>query len=423
VTTTDEVLAEIAAAAETAHVAPRVPPALPKAPTGWEPGVRYDPATALPTEVTTEQVAQDVQGTPEAWADLIRHLLPMVPDGHEVRLVEARYDPVAWTRDTPRDTNGWTTPATTRPAWRYRFRIVPTEHLPERVDVTELVKVIRGNRKARPRKTTTARTRVVVLSDAQIGKVDHRGGTQNLLERIDTLLDALDDETKTVRCDDAVILDPGDLAEGFENTPQQAHTNDLSHPAQLEVAEIVLTQAVGRISGRHTRTRVASVPSNHTLWRRGKDRLGRPGDDYGLKTHRTVARAMALAGRDDVTWLLPEAWEESLVLQVRGAVIGLAHGHQVPRPDGIRDWWAKQTHGGGPLAAATILVTGHYHHLRVEPTGAIDGRSRWWFQAPTLDNGSSWYRNGGGGGDSEPGLLTFTVDDDGRWDNLRLLTP
>src|SRR5690606_14742099 len=69
------------------------------APSGWEPGVRYDPVTSLPTEVTTEQVDRDVQGTPEAWADLIAHLLPMVPEGHEVRLVEARYDPLAWSRD------------------------------------------------------------------------------------------------------------------------------------------------------------------------------------------------------------------------------------------------------------------------------------------------------------------------------------
>ena len=91
-------------------------------------------------------------------------------------------------------------------------------------------------------------------------------------------------------------------------------------------------------------------------------------------------------------------------------------------PNGFPDWWAKQTHGGGPLAAATIAITGHFHHLRVQPSGAIGGRARWWFQAPTLDNGSSWWANGGGGSDCEAGLLTFTIDDAGRWDHLRLLT-
>src|SRR5690606_39606309 len=272
-------------------------------------------------------------------------------------------------------------------------------------------------------KTAAGRTRVVVVSDAQVGKVDHRGGTQELLERIDSMLAALDDETKALPCDDAVVLDPGDLTEGFENTPQQGFTNDLSLPEQLRYARVILTEIVTRTAARHERTRVATVPSNHGAWRKGKDRLGRPGDDFGIETHRAAADALSLAGRDDVTWLLPDVWEESLALQVRGAVIGLAHGHQVSRPDGIRDWWAKQTHGGGPLAAATILLTGHYHHLPVEPTGAIDGRARWRVQAPTLDNGSSWWRNGSGGSDDEPGLLTFTVDDDGRWDNLRLIQP
>lgn len=413
-------------ALENARAAPRIAPTRAKAPTGWEPGVRYDPSTGQPTEVTTPPVTRDVQGKPEVWASLIAHLLPMVPEGHEVRLVEARYDPLAWSRDEKfvehPDGGSIRGPATTRPAWRYRFRIVPTQGAAAaKADLVELVKVARANRKARPRRATTGRTRVVVVSDAQVGKVDHRGGTPELLERIDAMLTALDDEARANPCDDAVVLDPGDLTEGFENTPQQAFTNDLSLPEQLRHARVILTEAVSRVAARHERTRVATVPSNHGAWRKGKDRLGRPGDDFGIETHRAVADALSLAGRDDVTWLLPDVWEESLALQVRGAVVGLAHGHQVSRPDGIRDWWAKQTHGGGPLAAATILVTGHHHHLRVEPTGAIDGRSRWWFMAPTLDNGSSWWRNGAGGSDSEPGLLTFTIDDDGRWDNLRLL--
>src|SRR5690606_36662714 len=130
-------------------------------------------------------------------------------EGHEVRLVEARYDPLAWSRreQFAEHPDGGTIrgPATTQPAWRYRFRIVPAEGVRERVDLAELVKVARGNRKARPRKTTTGRTRVVVVSDAQVGQVDHRGGTSKLLERIDSMFAALDDETKALPCDDAVV--------------------------------------------------------------------------------------------------------------------------------------------------------------------------------------------------------------------------
>jgi len=37
------------------------------------------------------------------------------------------------------------------------------------------------------------------------------------------------------------------------------------------------------------------------------------------------------------------------------------------------------------------------------------GRSKWWLQAPTLDNGSDWYRNTKGD-DSDPGLVIFEID-------------
>src|SRR5690606_31865286 len=192
-----------------------------------------------------------------------------------------------------------------------------------------------------------------------------------------------------------------------------------SHPEQQKVARQIVRDAIEQFSARHKRTRVAAVPSNHGAWRRGKDKMGRPGDDYGLDIYRAVEEAFAMAKRTDVEFLFPEIWAESLAFEVRGAVVGVVHGHTAGgRPEAVPLWWAKQTHGGMPLASASILISGHWHHLRAQPTGQIGGRDRWWFQAPTMDNGSSWWANGAGGSDSEPGLLTFTIDDSGRWDNL-----
>jgi hypothetical protein len=50
----------------------------------------------------------------------------------------------------------------------------------------------------------------------------------------------------------------------------------------------------------------------------------------------------------------------------------------------------------------------------VEPTGRnpYTGRSKWWLQAPTADAGSDWFRNLAGD-DSDPGILTFDITDDG----------
>src|SRR5690606_33893766 len=117
------------------------------------------------------------------------------------------------------------------------------------------------------RKTSTGRTRIVVASDVQVGKTDHRGGTGELLERVDSVLARLDDEMKANPCDDVVIVDPGDLTEGFENVASQGFTNDLSFPEQLRYARVILTEIVTRAAAHHERTRVATVPSNHGAWR------------------------------------------------------------------------------------------------------------------------------------------------------------
>lgn len=306
-------------------------------------------------------------------------------------------------------------------SYRAKFARI-TRHDAETEDMAALLTIAQANRAGRRAADPSPRTRVVVVSDPQIGKVGSRGGTPAFLERTQGLLAQLDTIMEAEPCEDALVADPGDLCEGFENVAAQQHTNDLSHPAQLRVARAVLTDIVTRVAARHHATTVATVPSNHTAWRRGKDVLGKPGDDYGIDCHHAVSEALA---RDPhfkhVQWTFPDEWDESLAVRVRGATIGLAHGHQRSKPDQIPDWWKGQAHGSQPIANATLLISGHFHHLRVQPSGAIDGRSRWWMQAPTMDNGSDWYRNSSGE-DSEPGILTFTVDDAGRWDNLRLIT-
>lgn len=310
-------------------------------------------------------------------------------------------------------------------SYRARFQKVTPADV-ETEDMAALLAIARANAKRRPLAKARARTRVVAVSDAQIGKVGSRGGTPALLERHASLMVELDAEMVAVPCQDALVLDPGDLCEGFENVKSQKHLNDLSHPSQLRVARSLLTESVTVVAARHKGCRVATVPSNHTAWREGKDYLGKPSDDYGIDVHRAVAEALSRDPRyKHVEWLFPGEWDDSLAIPVRGAVLGMAHGHQKARPDQIPDWWKGQTHGTQAIADATILVTGHFHHFRAQPSGAIKTESGWraryWFQAPTMDNGSDWYRNLSGE-ESEPGILTFTIDDDGNWDNLKVIT-
>lgn len=307
-------------------------------------------------------------------------------------------------------------------AYRARFqRITRADRDVE--NIGELVKIAKQNARRKPRQNPARLTRIVVVSDAQVGKLGSRGGTPELLERIADLLERLDDVMTAQPCEDVLIVDPGDLTEGFSNYKGQQHLNDLSHPSQLRVARAILTDIVTTVAARHNAATVVTVPSNHGAWKDGKEALGRPSDDYGIDCHLAVSEALARDPRfQHVTWVIPDEWDQSVALDVRGARVGVVHGHQRMKPDQIADWWKGQSHGTQPIHDATILLHGHWHHLRVQPSGnRADGQSRWVIQAPAMDSGSDWYRNSSGE-DSEPGLLTFTIDDAGRWDHLRLVT-
>ena len=384
-----------------AETASRVPQRHLPVPTGFEPGVKYEAGRA--TEVTL--VLKAIPEDEAQWRGEIKRVTALdIPDSRRVELSQVRY----W--GDPHD-----------PMIYARFHIVDRDAILDG-DLAEAVAVARSNRPGgRARRRPTEGLRVVVASDAQVGKVDADGGTAALLGRVESMLGQLDEVMRAEPCEEAITADPGDLLEGFQNTAQQPHTNDLSHPDQLRVGRVLLTEIVTTVAVRHARNRVVTVPSNHTQWRRGKDLLGRPGDDYGIDIHRAVAEALARDRKfQDVTFLIPDPWRESLAVQARGAVLGMVHGHRA-KPGKAWEWWKGQIAGDLPTAAANILIGGHYHSWLTVPHGRLGGQPRWFFQADTLDNGSAWWANLTGD-QSEPALMTFTIDDEGRWHNLRRIT-
>jgi hypothetical protein len=376
-------------------------------PRGDELDVRYDAAKGV-VEVEGREAAVAIGAEERQWrADITRVTGFAVPDHRRVELTDVRR---------------WGDPA--EPYVYVRYRILDRESEGDRLDVEDLVRAVKAvRRKTAPVPTGTERALVVPWADLQVGKVGSRGDSEDLVNRVLEKLDALEAHARSVKADTAYLIDVGDCVESFENTPQQGFTNDLSFPEQLRLARRLFTEAALRLSKLHSRVVCAAVPSNHGRWRRGKDALGKPGDDYGIETLTAVADAFALNpdALGHVSFVVPDVWQESLTLDVYGTLLGVVHGHQVNRPERLATWWAGQAHGGQPVADADILLSGHFHHLWVTATGrsAHTGRSKWLVQAPTLDNGSDWYRLRSGH-DSDPALLTFTVDANG-WDGLKLL--
>ena len=290
----------------------------------------------------------------------------------------------------------------------YRFQIAPKTF---EMDLPALYQESRLKPRERVAGSTTDRTCVPVIADIQTGKVGSRGGTPELLDRLERTREKLAAELERRKPDSVFLPDINDLFENFESGGNPMFTNDLSLADQMDIAATEVYKFV-ELCVSFAPTTVAIVPSNHTAWRRGSQNLGIPGDDLGIFVHKQVEK-VAKAAKLDATWHYPDAYNESLVVKVRDTNVGMVHGNQY-RAGKAPEWWAKQTHGGQPVGTADILLTGHLHHLSILPTGRnpFTGRSKWWLQAPSLDNGSDWYRNAQGD-DSDPGMLMFDVTDAG----------
>lgn len=135
----------------------------------------------------------------------------------------------------------------------------------------------------------------------------------------------------------------------------------------------------------------------------------------GIFIGRQLARLATESNTTNVRFLEPQPHHESLAIDVFGDgyhVLGIVHGHQAKRPDQMATWWRGQAFGRQPVADASLLIHGHFHHLRVTECGSVirgdDLASRFIVMAPTIDNGSSYYRLTTGE-DSVPGLATLTL--------------
>lgn len=259
--------------------------------------------------------------------------------------------------------------------------------------------------------TRQKRFTVVVWSDPQIGKTASRGNTTDLIARSIEKRARLANELTRRNPASCVLLDGGDGIEGFESGGNPMFTNDLSLARQLDLYGTELLEWL-KVMLPYGQVDVLGVPSNHTAWRNGKQNLGNPGDDLGLFMHRQVKKISEAAGLN-VVFHEPNEYDESAAIDIYGTRVGLVHGNQFGPGQAI-NWWEKQTFGAQAVATADVLVTAHYHSFGAGVAGRnpTSQKQRWWLGAPTLDNGSDWYRNTAGR-DSDPGVLVFDITPDG----------
>jgi hypothetical protein len=362
------------------------------APEGWSPSVEFDAnggEATLPATVEGESV--DING----------FLLDAGIDVTQIDIIgEPRISRWQVARPFPLEPM-WMT------AVRIRWRAKNSQ-----IDLPLLYSLVKKTKPVTPKPVATGRALVVLWADLQVGKVDHRGGVEAMMTRVAETQARLIALVKKNKPERIVFADVGDTIENFGNVADlhQLATNDLSLMQQVDLATSMAWDTLKALS-KYAPITYLSVGSNHCQFRINKQKVGNPIDDWAIHIGRTLARLSKEVGLD-ITFFEPNKHDESLALDVFNDgfhVLGMVHGHQANNPNMIPDWWRKQSFGKQPVTAATVLVSGHFHHLRVQELGSTNrGTSRFWVQASTLDNGSNYYRLTSGE-DSQPGLVCFEL--------------
>ena len=336
------------------------------------------------------------------------------PENFDEFLIDAGLDPKDIEVIPPVRTSRWQQQKDGDLVWltSYRFTF---RRKNSTIDLPLLIQSAKEKAKSSRLPKTTDKAIVILWSDLQVGKVDIHGGSDELVQRVVNTRAKLLKLIKQEKPERAVFVDLGDTVENFTNKAdqQQLYLNDLSIMQQIDLATSMAWDTLKEVAALVPKVTYASVGSNHCQWRVAKQHVGKGTDDWGVFIGRQLARLAKETKAKNIRFIEPAEWDESLSLDVfddQYHILGIVHGHQVNRPDNMSTWWRGPACGSQPVAAATTLCHGHFHHMRITELGMTDdGRSRFIVGAPTMDNGSNWFRTMTGE-QATPGLATFILE-------------
>jgi len=258
------------------------------------------------------------------------------------------------------------------------------------------------------------------MSDWQLGKKDY--GVENTIKRYDRALQDGVNKIKDLRrlgvkIDEIYMVGMGDITEGcsphyYESQP---HSVSLSLIEQYALARSMIMKTIDTFLPHAPKLVLCGVPGNHgEMTRTSKGQVASTRLDNSDTMHLQICKEIMSANPDryaKVEVNIPEGFHQTLI--IKGKKVSFTHGHMTGgsgNPENkIENWWKGQMYGWLPPGDAEILVTAHYHHLRMKQQG-----DRTWFQCPSIDASIDFTERTGLW--SHPGVLTFTINDKG-WDN------
>ena len=288
-----------------------------------------------------------------------------------------------------------------------RVNVVPADFAPVDDDLTLLIDELRKWRPAKAAQVRTGQSFFThVGADKQLGKRASRGDTSQTVARV---LNGTEQGVERMRLlsklgigfAGVVLPEVGDHIEGNVSQGgrlQSVGSSDLEQTEQIRVARRLLLAQIKAFAPLADRVIVPVVNGNHDEVTRQV--ITDPAAGWNVEIASAVQDAcLENPALEHVEFRFPASGHQTLAVDVDGTLLGLFHGHQF-RGD-VKKFLDGQAGGQTALGGCDVWVSGHYHHFKVSDYGA-----RVWFQAPTVDPGSDWFRDRSGQ-DSRPGVLSF----------------
>lgn len=269
-----------------------------------------------------------------------------------------------------------------------------------------------------PKTASVSGTFVVPVGDTQIGKVDGEGTPATIgrtLTELERAAQTLRAAVPKGRAPHVCLPWLGDCIEGIWSQGGSLRARlDLTLTEQVRVVRRLMWAQLRLFANLADHITVPVVPGNHDEAVRTAGSMSSTYDDsWAVEAASAVADMVAenddLAGR--VRFIFPAHDELTVVADCSGTTVAMAHGHQFGSgKDAALTWWDQQAGGRTPAGMSDLLLSAHFHHLRVVDHGG----EKLWIQIPALDSGSTWFRHRKGQS-SPPRIVPFWTADGRVW--------
>lgn len=295
----------------------------------------------------------------------------------------------------------------------------------EQIDVIDMLKKMPTKSTVKVKaKSGTSSTFVLDWADWQFGKKEG-GGTEALIQRLDNAFKSALTRIEELRSigrtlDELVIIGGGDMIEGCVIYPHQSFHIDGNRREQIRGTVAMILHGISILAPHFNTVRFIVVPGNH-----GENRINGSKTQIGDNDDLLVFEMAELACKNDVRFkhVSFEISENdvSMTTNIQGWTYGVTHGDVYGKTGGsgvrnkVFNWFKTMAANRHAVGGSDVLVTHHFHHDAQEDWG-----NTLWVQCPTIDGGSHYFKEFSGH-DTKPGMASWVVTKDERYQDKQVL--